>query len=88
MQSSYFLYRRELGQRGSDGLYHLTPYELASSLSYMLTNGPPDDQLIASADQGRLTTTADLDREAARLLSDPAELGRLWQLRAQLAGDR
>jgi hypothetical protein len=69
LQSSYVLYRRELGARGSDGLYHLTPYELASSLSYMLTNGPPDDQLMSAADQGRLATTADLDREAARLLS-------------------
>ena len=69
LQSSYFLYRRELGVRGDDGLYHLTPYELASSLSYMLTGGPPDDQLMAAADQGRLATTADLDREAARLLN-------------------
>jgi len=68
LQSSYFLYRRELGDKGSDGLYHLTPYELASSLSYMLTNGPPDDQLISSADQGKLATPADLDREANRLL--------------------
>jgi len=69
LQSSYVLYRRELGERGNDGLYHLTPYELASSLSYMLTNGPPDDQLMSAADQGRLVTAADLDREAARLLS-------------------
>jgi hypothetical protein len=72
LQSSYVLYRRELGVRGSDGLYHLTPYELASSLSYMLTDGPPDDQLMAAADQGRLVSVADLDREAARLLASPA----------------
>jgi hypothetical protein len=72
LQSSYVLYRRELGVRGSDGLYHLTPHELASSLSYTLTNGPPDDQLMAAADDGRLATTADLDREAARLLATPA----------------
>jgi hypothetical protein len=72
LQSPYVLYRRELGVRGSDGLYHLTPHELASSLSFMLTNGPPDDQLMAAADGGRLTTVADLDREAARLLASPA----------------
>jgi hypothetical protein len=71
LQSSYVLYRRELGELGSDGLYHLTPYELASSLSYMLSNGPPDDQLMAAAEQGRLATTADLDREATRLLGTP-----------------
>ena len=75
LQSPYFLYRRELGERGSDGLYHLTPYELASSLSYMLTNGPPDAALITAADQGRLATTADLDREAARLLTTPESAG-------------
>jgi len=69
LQSSYVLYRRELGERGGDGLFHLTPYELASSLSYMLTNGPPDDQLMTAADQGRLASAADLDREAARLLN-------------------
>jgi hypothetical protein len=69
LQSSYFLYRRELGERGGDGVYHLTPYELASSLSYMLTNGPPDDQLMSAADQGRLASSVDLDREAARLLA-------------------
>jgi hypothetical protein len=71
LQSSYFLYRRELGARDKD-VYRLTPYELASSLSYMLTNGPPDDPLMQAADQGRLTTIADLDREAARLLSSQA----------------
>ncbi|HZJ66083.1 MAG TPA: DUF1592 domain-containing protein [Kofleriaceae bacterium] len=71
LQSPYFLYRRELGERGSDGLYHLTPYELASSLSYMLTSGPPDATLMTAADQGRLASPADLDREAARLLATP-----------------
>jgi len=72
LQSPYVLYRRELGVRGSDGLYHLTPYELASSLSYMLTAGPPDDALMSAADQGRLATAADLDREAARLIAASA----------------
>src|ERR1043165_3098373 len=52
LQSSYFLYRRELGVRDKD-VYRLTPYELASSLSFMLTDGPPDDQLMQAADQGR-----------------------------------
>jgi hypothetical protein len=72
LQSPYVLYRRELGTLGDDGLYHLTPYELASSLSYMLTNGPPDDALMAAAEQGQLASPADLDREVARLLDTPA----------------
>jgi uncharacterized protein DUF1588/uncharacterized protein DUF1592/uncharacterized protein DUF1595/uncharacterized protein DUF1587 len=68
LQSPYFLYRREIGEQGSDGLYHLTPYELASSLSYLLSNGPPDDALVAAAAAGAI----DLDREVARLEGLPA----------------
>jgi hypothetical protein len=71
IQSPRFLYRRELGERRDDGLYALTPYELASSLSYMITSGPPDDALLAAAADGRLATRADLDREAQRLLGGP-----------------
>jgi hypothetical protein len=72
IQSPLFLYRRELGTKQPDGSYALTPYEIASSLSYMLTSGPPDDDLLAAAAQGRLATRADLDREVARLLAEPA----------------
>jgi hypothetical protein len=69
LQSPYFLYRREIGTQGGDGMYHLTPYELASSLSYLITNGPPDSTLMNEAAAGQLATNADLDREAARLLA-------------------
>ena len=72
LQSPYVLYRRELGVLGDDGLYHLTPHELASALSYMLTDAPPDAELAAAADQGRLATVEDLDREVTRLLASPA----------------
>jgi mono/diheme cytochrome c family protein len=70
IQSPYFLYRRELGEE-KGGVYRLTPYELASSLSYMLTNFPPDDALMAAAAEGRLSTPADLDLQVARLLEKP-----------------
>ncbi len=72
LQSPYVLYRHELGAEGDDGLYHLTPHELASSLAYMLTDAPPDAELTAAADQGRLATREDLDREVTRLLSSTA----------------
>ena len=67
LQSPYFLYRRELGEQAGDGLYHLTPYELASNLSYTLTDGPPDAQLLAAAATG----TIDRDAEAKRLIATP-----------------
>lgn len=70
LQSPFFLYRRELGEERG-GVFQLTPYELASSLSYMLTNYPPDDALMTAAAQGKLSSRADLDREVARLLDKP-----------------
>lgn len=78
LQSPYLLYRRELGAPDPDnaGQYRLTPYEIASELSYMLTDGPPDDQLLDRAAQGRLSTPEDIDQVAFELLSkDDAKLG-------------
>jgi len=73
LQSPYFVYRREIGEPDPDrpGENRLTPYELASNLSYMLTDRPPDDQLMTAAREGRLSTTDDLAREAERLLATP-----------------
>jgi Protein of unknown function (DUF1592)/Protein of unknown function (DUF1588)/Protein of unknown function (DUF1595)/Protein of unknown function (DUF1587) len=73
LQSPFFVYRREIGEPDPDrsGTNRLTPYELASNLSYMLTDRPPDDQLMAAAQEGRLSSTDDLVREAERLLATP-----------------
>src|SRR5690606_19128182 len=47
-QSPYSVYRREIGtQQG--GEFVLSPFEVASELSYMLTNSPPDETLMAAA---------------------------------------
>lgn len=71
LQSSAFLYRTEFGDnKDTAGL--LSAYELASELSYFLTDGPPDDMLLASAAGGTLTTAAELEAQAARLLQTPA----------------
>src|SRR5690606_36602956 len=47
-------------------------YELASQLSYFLTDGPPDDELLLAAESGQLTTQEDLRLQADRLLATPA----------------
>jgi hypothetical protein len=70
--SPYFLFRQELGDPdpGDPDLFHLTPYEIASNLSYLVTGSMPDDQLMAAADAGQLATPAQLDAQVTRLLAD------------------
>ena len=57
--------------------YRLSDPDLASRLSFFLWGTPPDDELQALADQGRLTPE-ELDGQALRMLADPrsAALGR------------
>jgi hypothetical protein len=49
----------------------LDDHQLASRLSYLLWAMPPDAQLAALADQGKLREPATLRNEVARLLADP-----------------
>jgi len=70
IQSPYMLYRRELGPLDpNQSNYQLTAFEVASELSYFLTNAPPDDTLMQAAEQNRLSSQDDIDREATRLLA-------------------
>lgn len=71
VQSPYLLYRRELGplDRQQAGEYQLTQFEIASELSYFLTNRPPDTTLLQAARENRLASQEDIQREAARLLA-------------------
>jgi hypothetical protein len=72
VQSPYLLYRRELGPLDRNQTeFSLTPLEIASELSYFLTNGPPDTELMDAAKNGRLTSREDIDREAQRLMALP-----------------
>jgi len=77
LQSPYFLYRSELGAVGATGAtIPLTPYEVASSLSYLLTGSMPDDTLLKAADAVQANDSAALakmvDQQAARLLAPSA----------------
>lgn len=51
--------------------YVLTPYELASAMSFMLTGSTPDAELLAAAREDRLTTRAQLEAQAIRLIDSP-----------------
>lgn len=74
LQSAGFLYLTELGdgQFARDGRVVLTSYELAASLSYLLTSGPPDAELLSKARAGRLTDASERELQARRLFgTDP-----------------
>lgn len=72
LQSPSFLYRVELGTpSGTEGIVALDDYELASRLSYLLWNSMPDDELLAVADAGMLSDSAQLRAQAERMLEDP-----------------
>jgi hypothetical protein len=68
--SPNFMFRTELGGGGAPGtMTSLTDHELASSLSYMLWDGPPDPMLMQLAASGKLHDPATLVAQAKRLLA-------------------
>ena len=71
LQSPSFLYRSELGVRQNDGTYALTPYEIASELSYLFWGSMPDAELFAAARDGTLSEPGTLLAQAKRLLASP-----------------
>ena len=77
LQSAGFLYVTELGDSGASSPFTMTSNEIASSLSYLLTSGPPDDALLAQATSGGLGTPDGRESEARRLLATPAGRARL-----------
>lgn len=52
--SPHFIYRTELGQRNSKGIYQLTGYEVASLLSYTFQLSPPSLELLSQGRDGKL----------------------------------
>jgi hypothetical protein len=67
-----FTYRTEIGQVEPNGVARLTPFELASELSYMMTDAPPDPELHAAAKSGALSSPDELTKQVERMLALPA----------------
>ena len=69
---SEFVYRLEFGAGplDSDGRRVLAPQEAAYAISYALSDQRPDEALLAAANEGRLASRADFEREVRRLLAD------------------
>jgi hypothetical protein len=71
LEAPQFLYRTEFGTSAT-AAGAVTPYELASEISYFLTDGPPDAMLLAAAANNMLTTSAQVTAQVDRLLATPA----------------
>jgi hypothetical protein len=70
LQMPAFLFRTELGE-GRGGRTRLTGFEVASRLSFALTNSTPDDELLQAAAEGLLDEPAGGRAAAERLLASP-----------------
>jgi hypothetical protein len=73
LQSPNFLYHWEVGDATParvGGLITLTPYQVASRLSYLLWQTMPDDTLLTAADNNQLSTPAQILAQAQRMLGD------------------
>jgi hypothetical protein len=72
LASSEFLYRMEFDADPSSVEKHpLSPYELATRLSYLLWSSSPDDTLLAAAADSSITSDATLKATVDRMLAHP-----------------
>lgn len=74
MLAPQFMYFVEHGRdpvEGLDDVYTLTDHELASRLSYHFWQTMPDDELLAAAANGELSTDEGYEAQVDRLLANP-----------------
>jgi hypothetical protein len=70
LQSPSLVYLTELGRGGAPGtIVTLTPYEIASLLSYTVRGSPPDDALLQAAAAGTLLLPDVREEHARRMLA-------------------
>jgi hypothetical protein len=71
LSSPSFMYRSELGKADDDGNLVLRPEELATTLSFLLTDAPPDAELLEAARSGNLDSAEQVSAQVERLLDTP-----------------
>jgi Protein of unknown function (DUF1592)/Protein of unknown function (DUF1588)/Protein of unknown function (DUF1587)/Protein of unknown function (DUF1585)/Protein of unknown function (DUF1595) len=71
--SPHFLFRieRDPDPRNPVLVHEVSPFELASRVSYFLWSTMPDDELLALAESGKLREPAVLEAQVDRMLADP-----------------
>jgi hypothetical protein len=73
--SPQFLYRYELGTPVTGSPFaKLTGWEVASRLSYLMWGSMPDPELFKAAEEGKLSTPAEVETQARRMMADPRYL--------------
>lgn len=70
LQSPHFLFRVDIGEMATDQ-YRYSSWEMASRLSFLLLDAPPDEPLRTAAANGELTNPENIRQHAERLLEDP-----------------
>lgn len=85
LQTPEFLYRVEFGMPDpiEADVVALDSYELASRLSYLLWGGMPDEELFAAADKNELSTAAQIEKQARRMLDDDRARGAVTNFHEQ-----
>jgi hypothetical protein len=73
LSSVKFLYRIEPPPADAKpgSIYRLSNMELASRLSFFLWSSIPDEELLAAAEQGKLTDSKVFEHQVRRMLADP-----------------
>jgi hypothetical protein len=84
--SPAFLYRSELGEKADNGRFRLTPFEIATALSYTFVGTTPSAALLAAAGSGELATSAGIEKWARMLLADPRARQQVGELVLQWSG--
>jgi len=71
LQYPSFMYRPIVGvETAKDGVRKLTKWELAGRLSFFLWNSVPDDELMESAEAGKLETPSGIREQTERMMQD------------------
>ena len=88
LQDPEFLYRVEVGTpvAGKPGMYRLSPFELATRLSYFVWGSTPDDALLDLAQSNKLASTTDIRAATATLLADQRARTRIARFHAMWLG--
>jgi hypothetical protein len=73
LSSPKFLYRAEFPPENlkPGATYRISDLDLASRLSFFLTSGIPDDELLKTAEQGKLKDPKVFEQQVRRLLASP-----------------
>ncbi len=76
IQAPSMAFHIEAGQGISNGRTRLTDYEIASRISYQTIASPPDQQLMAAADAGKLQDLGEVKAHVERLLASNSGLAK------------